>query len=124
LQIWISGYLFPFVPNCHSSSSMRWNYDICSPLTQALTPTYLNPKSNPSIQVCSDSLWERANPIPLLCFWVLGETLATWWIFTPWFLNPRRLEVAWELPIFVWQPQEVCITLVCLVETLHLLPWW
>jgi hypothetical protein len=33
-----------------------------------------------------------------------------------WISNPRLLGVARELSIFVWQPQEVCITLFVLME--------
>jgi hypothetical protein len=84
----------------------------------------LESKSNPSIQVWSDSLWEKANPNSLLCPWALGETLAPWWIFYSWSLTPRGLEVAWKLSNRLWKLQEVCITLTFLVETLHLLPWW
>jgi hypothetical protein len=74
--------------------------------------------------VWSDSLWEKANPIPFLCSWALGGPLAPWWIFYSWSLTPRRLEVAWKLSNRLWKIQEVCVTLTCLVETLHLLLWW
>jgi hypothetical protein len=74
--------------------------------------------------VWSNSLWEKANPIPFLCPWALDEPLSPWWVFYSWSLAPRRLEVAWKLSNRLWKLQEVCITLTCLVETLHLLPWW
>jgi hypothetical protein len=40
-HIW--GYLYSLVSQWYSSSSLHWNNSFCSPLTQALTPTYLNP---------------------------------------------------------------------------------
>jgi hypothetical protein len=74
--------------------------------------------------VWSDSLWEKAIPSPFLCSWALGGPLTFWWIFYSWSLASRWLEVAWKLSNRLWKLQEVCITLTCLVEILHLLLWW
>jgi hypothetical protein len=72
------------------------NSSFCSHSLPSIDSHQLESKSNSSIQVWSDSLWEKANPSPFLCSWALGGPLAPWWIFYSWSLTPRRLEVAWK----------------------------